>query len=99
MPISTDPLPITPSTAIEEDQESEVMKTTDKTDIQDSPHQFPGTINTHAGQTFILTLTQIDCTTKLATIIGIDIICIPHLITHIICPITLLIILVICNVI
>ena len=38
-------------------------------------------------------------TTKLATIIGIDIICIPHLITHVTYPITLIIILLICNVI
>ena len=67
--------------------------------IKDSPHQFPGTINSHAGQTFILTLTQIDCTTKLATIIGIDIIGLPYLITHITYAITLIIILAICNVI
>ena len=33
MPTSTDPLPITPSTAIEEDQESEVIKATDTADI------------------------------------------------------------------
>ena len=40
-----------------------------------------------------------DCTTKLATIVGIDIICIPPLITHVAYPITLIIILVICNII
>ena len=96
MPISTGSLPTTLSTAVEEDQEPEVFNITH---IQDSPHQLPGTINRCAGQTFIPTLTQIDRTTKLATIIGIDIIHIPHLITHIMHPITLIIILVICNVI
>ena len=84
MPSSTNSLPITLSTAIEEEQEPEAIKTTDIADIQDGPPQFPGKINCHASQTFILTLTQIDCTTKLATIIGIDITGIPHLITHII---------------
>ena len=48
---------------------------------KDSPHQFPGTVNSYAGQAPILTLTQIDCTTKLATIIGIDIIRIPQSLT------------------
>ena len=64
------------STAAEEDLEPEVFNITD---IQESHHQFSGTVSSHIGQTFILTLTQIDCTTKLVTIIGIDTICIPHL--------------------
>ena len=67
MPTSTDPLPTTLSTAIEEDQEPEVINTTDIVDIQDSPHQFPGTTSRHTGQMSILTQTQIDCITKLIT--------------------------------
>ena len=90
------PLPTPLSTAVEGDQEPGVISITD---IHDSPHEIPGTINRLAGQMFILTLTQIDCITKLAAILGIGIICIPNLITHIIQPITPIIILVICNII
>ena len=72
------PLPTQLSMAVEEDQEPGVINITD---IQDSPHQFRGTINRHAGQMFTLTLTKINHIIKLATIVGIGVICFPHLIT------------------
>ena len=96
MPTSTGPLQTPPSTAVEGDQKLGVINITD---VQNSPHQFPGTIDCHVGQMLILPLTQIDVITKLVTIIGIGVIHIPHLITCIMHPITPIIITVICNVI